>query len=170
MMGRIRCALIAIACCVPAVDAAARPHEPKNTDPVVLSELSRRSSLPEKDLRAILADCNVNQQSLYFCAFRDFVAADLAFRRLVSVKQHRLPSCRAAIGEEAANAERLRDSSCEKSATADWGDGSMKPTAAALCAASETRKMTARFRQRKSCRDIPAPSPPRAPNPSSLPK
>ena len=107
--------------------------------------------MPEKDLRTILADCDLNQQATYFCAFRDFVVADLEFRRVVSSKQRQLPACKAGIGEEAANLERSRDSSCEKSAADEWGDGSMKPTAEAMCATAETRRMIARVRRIKAC-------------------
>ena len=34
----------------------------------VLAELSRRSGMPEAELRMLIADCSANQQSMYFCA------------------------------------------------------------------------------------------------------
>jgi hypothetical protein len=101
----------------------------------VLSEVARRSGLHESEVSALLADCNANQQSLYFCAYRDFVAADLALERVASSKLKKFPSCRAASPGDIENSRRSIDSECRKSAVESYGEGSMAPTAQATCAA-----------------------------------
>jgi hypothetical protein len=131
------------------VSAVAQASAPGARD--VVSELSRRSGLPESDLETLLADCNANQRSIYFCAYRDLVAADMTFKRALAAKEQSLPACKSAIDGKAARWERLRDNRCEQGATKEFGDGSMKPTAQALCAAAETHRMTKRVKKISGC-------------------
>jgi uncharacterized protein YecT (DUF1311 family) len=117
----------------------------------VLGELSQRSGLPEAELNSLLADCNANQQSIYFCAWRDQIAADKAFGRALSDKQQKNLQCKTSMETKVANWKKSRDLSCEKSATQEWGEGSMKPTAQAICVTVETVRMTKRLEHMKEC-------------------
>ncbi|MFC5474774.1 lysozyme inhibitor LprI family protein [Paraherbaspirillum soli] len=110
-------------------------------DGEVLTELSRRSNLPEADLRQSLAKCDANQTNTNLCAYRDQVAADLALKHVVAEKVSRLPKRAQVIDDKVAKWEKSRDASCAKSAEREWGNGSMKPAAQAMCVTAETKKM-----------------------------
>jgi hypothetical protein len=117
----------------------------------VLSELSRRSAVPEAELKDLLSDCNAGQQNMYFCAYRDLVASDLVLKHAVVAKQQQLPACKAAIEAKISRWKRDRDRVCENAAFREWGEGSMKPTAQALCAVDETNRMVKRVQGIRSC-------------------
>jgi uncharacterized protein YecT (DUF1311 family) len=117
----------------------------------VLKELSKRSGLPESDLQAILSDCQADQQSMYFCAYRDLVAADIELKHAVIEKEKAFPSCKSSIDAKIAKWERARDLGCEKSANKQYGEGSLKPTAEAMCSTFETEKMTKRIQNMQRC-------------------
>jgi len=107
----------------------------------VLSELSRRSGLPEAVLQQNLANCDTNQTNMNFCSYRDQVAADLTLKHEIFVKTKQLPKRTDAINKRIAKWEKSRDASCEKSAEQEFGGGSMKPTAFAVCMTLETKRM-----------------------------
>ena len=144
-----------ILCCVITANIAA---DGQRTGPdiqeraAVLGELSQRSGLPDVELSNLLADCNANQQSMYFCAWRDQIAAARAFGRALADKQQKMPQCKTAIESKVANWTRSRDQSCDKSATKEWGEGSMKPTAQAICVTAETMRMTKRLERMNGCK------------------
>lgn len=117
----------------------------------VLLELSHRSGLPEDELNKLLANCDMDQQSMYFCAWRDQVIADRTLKRAMTNKEDKIPACKAAIESKIASWEQSRDKSCEKSAKKEWGNGSMKPTAQIKCVASETLKMVKRLGVMRGC-------------------
>ncbi|WP_155033630.1 lysozyme inhibitor LprI family protein, partial [Burkholderia pseudomallei] len=52
------------------------------------------------------------------------------------------PERKAALEAKVAKWKKARDASCEKSARKEWGDGSMRPAAQAICATAATKKMT----------------------------
>jgi hypothetical protein len=142
-------ALVFVLCTAPAasfadINSAAQDGE-------VLLELSQRSGIPESDLRDLLQDCGASQQSTYFCAYRDRVAADLLLRRTTLAKEQQLPTCKTVIESKLARWAKSRDAACAKSASKDWGEGSMKKTAETTCIASETRHMSARIVRIKDC-------------------
>jgi len=97
----------------------------------VLGELSQRSKLPEAELKQILSNCDINQTNTNLCAYRDQIVVELTFKH--------------AIDEW----EKARDTDCAKSAERDYGGGSMKPTAQAICVIAETKKMIQRIRRVK---------------------
>lgn len=118
----------------------------------VLGELAQRSGLPEIELNRLLASCDSNQQSMYFCAWRDQIVAERAFRRELADKQRQMPRCKKAIETKIASWIRARDQSCDKSATKEWGEGSMKATALVLCISAETIKMTEQLERINRCK------------------
>lgn len=117
----------------------------------VLSALSERSKLPQEELRRLTADCAANQQSMYFCAYRDLVSAELALWRIVADKQRRFPACQAATEARVARWTLKRDSSCAQSAAREWGGGSMEPTARNTCLAYSTGRMARQMQRMNAC-------------------
>ncbi|WP_052135311.1 lysozyme inhibitor LprI family protein [Collimonas arenae] len=109
--------------------SAAPRYVPAEGD--VLVELSHRSNLPEADLKQSLANCDANQTNTNLCAYRDQVAADLTLKHAV------------------AEWEKARDAGCAKSAEREYGGGSLKPTAQAMCVTAETKKMIQRVERAK---------------------
>ncbi|HVZ31947.1 MAG TPA: hypothetical protein VG963_05955, partial [Polyangiaceae bacterium] len=81
----------------------------------VLREVSRRSGLPESEVRALVANCDRDQQSQYFCAFRDFVARDLLLQSTAAEQQRQLPACEAELHQKLTEREHARDENCQRS-------------------------------------------------------
>src|SRR5579864_7010522 len=129
----------------------ADPTQDSNSDPAVIAELASRSSLSEPTLRVLLANCNANQQSENICAWRDQIAAQRAFRGAVTRKEQELSPCKADIEHRAAAWERRRDSSCARQAQKQYGRGSLRPTAQAICLTEQTKQLTARMQSIGAC-------------------
>lgn len=151
----MRALLIVIPCCASASVIAAEALQvgPEVSHrAAVLGELSKRSGLPDDELNRLLADCSANQQSMYFCAWRDQIAAEKTFDKVLVEKQLQLPQCKTFIESKAKSWSRIRDRSCDRSATKKWGEGSMKPTALAICMTAETARMTRRLERVNGCK------------------
>lgn len=118
----------------------------------IFNELARRSALPEADLNALLANCDATQQSMYFCAWRDQIAADRRLNQAVADQVKLRPHCKPYFEARTASWSRARDQFCEKSAKADWTDGSMEPTAKLLCMTAQTDQMTKHVRHMHGCK------------------
>jgi uncharacterized protein YecT (DUF1311 family) len=150
----IRCILFTLLCSFSALAAspsiASKPLAQEQSS--VRGELSQRSGLPAAELNNLLANCDANQQSMYFCAWRDQIAAEQEFGRILAEKEEKSPQCKEVLARKAEAWLRSRNRSCEKSATQEWGTGSMKPTAQALCAAVATKKMTAQLESHNFCK------------------
>lgn len=150
----MRAFLAIILCCVPALTIATdvqRVSPAVQERAVVLDELSQRSGLPVAEVGNLLADCHANQQSMHFCAWRDQIAADRIFGRALAEKLQKMPQCKTSMEAKMASWKKERDQSCEKSATQEWGEGSMKPTAQAICVTSETVRMTKQLEKINAC-------------------
>lgn len=104
--------------------------------------ISVRSGLPASEVNALLADCGSNQTSMNFCAWRDQIVAERELQVLVDQQVSEHPDCKSSIEAEIEKWRKARDASCEKSARNPWGEGSMRPTAQAICATAVTKKMT----------------------------
>ncbi|PAJ78278.1 lysozyme inhibitor LprI family protein [Burkholderia ubonensis] len=108
-------------------------------------EISARSGLPASEVGALLADCESNQTSMNFCAWRDQIVAERELQRVVDRQVSEHPERKAALEAKIAKWKKARDASCEKSARKEWGEGSMRPAAQAICATASTKKMTKRL-------------------------
>ncbi|KVC60411.1 hypothetical protein WI73_04070 [Burkholderia ubonensis] len=108
-------------------------------------EISARSGLPASEVGALLADCESNQTSMNFCAWRDQIVAERELQHVVDRQVSEHPERKAALDAKIAKWKKARDASCEKSARKEWGDGSMRPAAQAICATASTKKMTKRL-------------------------
>jgi hypothetical protein len=122
----------------------------------VLRELSRRSGLPEPDLKKTTADCAANQVAIYFCGYRDAVAAEMKLRHAVDERSRRYPGCKAEFEDEVENWKKDMVAGCRKIAAEDYGGGSMEPAAAVLCQASSTEQMAKTIARRRGCK-VPEP-------------
>ncbi|KUZ64720.1 hypothetical protein WI38_31025 [Burkholderia ubonensis] len=108
-------------------------------------EISARSGLPASEVGALLADCESNQTSMNFCAWRDQIVAERELQHVVDRQVSEHPERKAALDAKIAKWKKARDASCEKAARKEWGDGSMRPAAQAICATASTKKMTKRL-------------------------
>ncbi|KWI36365.1 hypothetical protein WM04_06935 [Burkholderia ubonensis] len=108
-------------------------------------EISARSGLPASEVSALLADCDSNQASMNFCAWRDQIVAEREMQHVVDRQISEHPERKAALEAKVAKWKKARDASCEKSARKEWGDGSMRQAAQAICATASTKKMTKRL-------------------------
>ncbi|WGS42929.1 lysozyme inhibitor LprI family protein [Burkholderia sp. JSH-S8] len=113
-------------------------------------EISARSGLPASEVNALLADCDSNQTSMNFCAWRDQLVAERELQQVVDRQISEHPERKAALEAKVAKWKKARDASCEKSARKEWGDGSMRPAAQAICATAATKKMAKRLSRKPS--------------------
>ncbi|KVU83951.1 hypothetical protein WK75_04030 [Burkholderia ubonensis] len=108
-------------------------------------EISARSGLPASEVSALLADCDSNQTSMNFCAWRDQIVAERELQQVVDQQVSEHPERKAALEAKIAKWKKARDASCEKSARKEWGEGSMRAAAQAICVTASTKKMTKRL-------------------------
>ena len=110
--------------------------------PPLVEEISARSGLPASEVNALLADCDSNQTSMNFCAWRDQIVAERELQKVVDRQKSAHPEHKAALDARIAKWKKARDASCEKSARKEWDGGSMWPAAQAICVTAATKKMT----------------------------
>lgn len=153
----MRASSIAMAVCMMSFSALASCADPATNSgtedsAAVQAELARQTGLPESELAELLKDCEANQTSMTFCARRDQVAAEMKLDRVISDKIKQQPECRTAIEQRLTKWRSGRDKGCERSAANEYGKGSMKPMAQAMCLKAETERMTARAKRTKGCK------------------
>ncbi|MFM0472301.1 lysozyme inhibitor LprI family protein [Paraburkholderia strydomiana] len=111
--------------------------------------ISKQSGLPSSEVQGMLANCDANQTSMNFCAWRDRVVAEQRLQDAVAEKEKKFPGCKASLERKIAAWKKRRDASCKKSAEAENGGGSIVPMEIAACQAAETDRMTKVIRSRK---------------------
>jgi uncharacterized protein YecT (DUF1311 family) len=104
--------------------------------------IANRSGLPASEVDAALSHCEANQMNLNLCAWRDQIVAEQKLKRVVQVTAGSSATCRAALEKRLTAWKKRRDANCEKSASHEWGGGSMLPTAIAMCKTAETERMS----------------------------
>lgn len=109
--------------------------------PTPADEISARSGLPASEVNALLANCDSNQTSMNFCAWRDQIVAERELQRVVEQRESEHPERKLALEARVAQWKKARDASCEKSARDEWDGGSMQPAAQAICATAATKRM-----------------------------
>jgi Lysozyme inhibitor LprI len=105
-------------------------------------ELAKRSGLPASEVAELLSNCDANQASMNLCAWRDQIAAEQELQRAVDQKGTVSPECKAALERKIAAWKMRRDVSCQRTVEKTWGGGAVFPAAVALCATTETKRMT----------------------------
>jgi uncharacterized protein YecT (DUF1311 family) len=104
--------------------------------------ISRQSGVPASEVQGMLANCDANQMSLNFCAWRDRVVAEQKLQDVVNEKTAELPDCKTRLENKIASWKKRRDVSCKKSTEAKYGGGSIVPMEFAACQTAETERMT----------------------------
>ncbi|WP_242540457.1 lysozyme inhibitor LprI family protein [Trinickia mobilis] len=117
--------------------------------PNPVDELAARSGLPASEVGALLSNCDADQTSMNFCAWRDQIVAEQELQRIVDQKSAASPDCGVTLKKKITAWKKNRDSSCKKSADREWHGGSMLPAAIAICATAETKRMTKAIRAKK---------------------
>lgn len=113
-----------------------------SAEPTPADEIAARSGLPAAEVNALLAQCDSNQTSMNFCAWRDQLVAERELLQQVERQEREHPELKKALDARIAKWKKARDVSCEKAAREEWDGGSMKPTAQAICATAATKDMT----------------------------
>jgi uncharacterized protein YecT (DUF1311 family) len=129
-----RILLLLVLCSVSAAAAAASAQ-------TLTAELAERSGMSPWQVTTLLANCDANQTSMKFCAWRDELAAERTLRHLIEAKRAASPKCGAVLAQKVAAWQKRRDQTCRKSAEEQWGNGSMLSAAVAMCATDRTKQM-----------------------------
>lgn len=110
-------------------------------DNEVIITLAQRSGLSEADLEPLLSNCDSSQQSMYFCSYRDLVRSDMVSTHIIAEKKQSFSLCKKLIDKKIASWKKHNNRSCAQSAKAEWGNGSMMPTAQNYCMIAATNAM-----------------------------
>ncbi|WP_321807849.1 lysozyme inhibitor LprI family protein [Burkholderia sp. BCC1993] len=113
--------------------------------PTPEDEIAVRSGLPASEVNALLSDCDSNQTSMNFCAWRDQLVAERDLQRVVDKQVSERPERKKVLDAQIARWKKARDASCEKSTRNAWSNGSMRPAAQAICVTAATKEMTKRL-------------------------
>nr|WP_272945802.1 lysozyme inhibitor LprI family protein [Paraburkholderia sprentiae] len=119
------------------VSGSALAAAPNPTDVI-----ARHSGLPASEVDAALSHCDANQMNMNLCAWREQLVAEQKLEQVVESTTGSSGTCKASLEKRLTAWKRHRDASCEKSASQEWGGGSMLPTAVAMCKTVETRRMS----------------------------
>jgi Lysozyme inhibitor LprI len=148
--------LLFASCCWLLISAWAQASGPQD-DKDAIKTLLALSKLPEAELNEMLADCNADQQSMYFCAWRDKIVAERSLDRVAAEKKAAMPTCAAAIDEWIRTEWVRRDKACTKQASTNFSGGSLEPTARMTCTKDTTNKLKNKLAGIDDCRRVPSP-------------
>lgn len=134
-----------IAACADTTGAAEQVSES-----AVVDTLATRSGIPANELQGFLSNCDASQQSMYFCAYRDLVREELSLDR--AVLQRKDAACTSDLQQTKAEWITRRDAACRKTAAAEFGGGSMEPTARLMCMSEETQRTREALEAKSRCK------------------
>jgi uncharacterized protein YecT (DUF1311 family) len=106
-----------------------------------VNEIANRSGLPASEVAAALSNCEANQTSMNLCAWRDQIVAEQKLEHAVDAIAGSSTTCRKTLERKIAAWKKRRDANCTRSASDEWGNGSMLPTAVSMCKTAETERM-----------------------------
>lgn len=109
------------------------------TAPDPADVISKQSGLPASEVQGMLANCDANQTSLNFCAWRDQVVAE---QKLQDALDEKPAACKTGLEKKITAWKKRRDANCKKSVEEENGGGSIVPMRIATCEADETDRMT----------------------------
>lgn len=118
-----------------------------HTDPADV--IAKQSGLPPEEVRSTLSQCgssNQDQTAMNFCSWRDLVVAEQRLQDQIDARGRQRPECVAVLKAKVDAWKPQRDTSCKRSASKQWGNGSFLPTAIAMCEQAETERMTRRIK------------------------
>lgn len=149
-------ALWLAACCGLLVSAWAQGSGPQEDGKDAVKTLLALSKLPEAELNEMLADCNADQQSMYFCAWRDKIVAEQSLDRVAAEKKTAMPACAAAVDEWIRLESVRRDKACAERARTSFGGGSLEATARMTCTTDATSGLRNKLTRVDDCRRLPS--------------
>lgn len=114
----------------------------------VLTKLSKRSGLDEKELGEMLAHCDDNQQNTGLCAQRDAIAEHMRLQALRDAKVRAAPRCAATFDADLRRWQTQRERTCAKVA-AEHAGGSIEGTMLNQCLAEALTKDCTRLQQHR---------------------
>lgn len=126
----------------------------KDISEPALKVLVKKSGLSQAELKPLLSQCNTSQQNLYFCTWYNQISSDQKIKQIIIKLNRTMPQCRNTIKTLIADWEHARDSSCKKSAFEEWGAGSMRPIAQAICTSTESDRMIKRLSTINNCEQL----------------
>ncbi|MCC8405342.1 DUF1311 domain-containing protein [Paraburkholderia sp. MMS20-SJTN17] len=107
-----------------------------------VDEIANRSGLPTSEITAAQSNCEADQTGMNLCAWRDQIIAEQRLeQQVVDVMAGTSTACRTALERKIAAWKKRRDTNCTRSASDEWGNGSMLPTAVSMCKTAETERM-----------------------------
>lgn len=148
-------ALLFASCCGLLISGLAQGSGPQD-DKDAIKTLLALSKLPEAELNEMLADCNADQQSMYFCAWRDKIVAERSLDRVAAERKAAMPACSAAVDEWIRLESVRRDKTCTKQASTNFGGGSLEPTARMTCTKDATNNLRKKLAEIDDCRRLPS--------------
>jgi hypothetical protein len=112
------------------------------------TRISKASGLPLATIQRMLSDCDADQQSMNFCAWRDRVDAEDALSITTATWDKKSPACKSAVSEQVARWMHMRNRKCAVSPA----DGSGALAEATGCQASMTLDYAQHFAPPAICR------------------
>lgn len=110
----------------------------------VLTELQRRSNIPQPQLNEILKDCEKSQLSMNVCSFRNFIEVDLEMTKVLEETLRNLPeSCRQELIDQQDSWAKSRFVDCSREADQEAAGGSMRPMIFTYCETKATERRIA---------------------------
>jgi uncharacterized protein YecT (DUF1311 family) len=108
----------------------------------IVGELAQRSGMPPAQLEPLLANCDANQTSMYFCSWRDLIVADHELDAAREKRSAVSPACKKSVDRRLEEWPDNRDRQCKNAAAREYQGGSLEQTARLQCSISSTRDMT----------------------------
>ena len=92
----------------------------------IVGGLSRRSGMPSAQLEPLLANCDANQTSMYFCAWRDLIVAERDLEATRDKRSAPSPACKKSVDHQLDGWPDNRDRQCQNAAAREYRGGSME--------------------------------------------
>ena len=103
-----------------------------------LNELHKHTQISYQELKQYMSNCDASQQSMYFCAWKDYIIARNRLHTLIDKKKILLNGCAGELQSKVDDWEKPLYRYCRKLSIQAWGEGSMQPTDQMVCMSSAT--------------------------------
>jgi uncharacterized protein YecT (DUF1311 family) len=124
-------------------------------DASLVRELSRKTLLPESDLRVLLSDCNDTQLAMNICAARDSLKADIEMRSTLKALEKKLPSCATRVKSSQAEWDAEMGTTCAGEAYDAVENGTMFAQVYNQCMTKATLERSSKLAGITSCKNLP---------------
>jgi uncharacterized protein YecT (DUF1311 family) len=124
-------------------------------DDALVKELSRKTILPEPDVRELLSDCNATQLAMNICAAMDWLKADIELRSTVKGLEKKLRSCVTRLNKSQAQWDAETGYACAREAYDVAENGSMSAQVHNQCMTKASLERSRKLADIKSCKTLP---------------